>query len=340
MTARTRSRLVLAAKTLVAAALITYLVRSGSLDFSKLRLLFDRPLLMAVNVGLFLFGAFCGAMRYRFLLRLADTELSVPRAMQLQLTALFFNVVIPGSVGGDVIKALYVSRDASPTRRTTILLIIFVDRLVGLAALVLVASFIALLRGPMIWSTPELRNLTLAVGFLGVCTLIGPALFVLILRRAGERIERWISGPSRIAKLAGQLVAAARLLAAGPGNLVKALTISMGMHTAAMTYFMLLARAVTGQEVPFGAIATVFPLGMLTMMVPIAPAGLGVGHVAFDRLFAMLGLSGGADVFNIYLISQVSLCLTGVVPYLALKRKGELPTEAPTEAAETKEAKE
>jgi len=64
------------------------------------------------------------------------------------------------------------------------------------------------------------------------------------------------------------------------------------------------------------------------MILPISPAGLGVGHVAFDRLFSMIGLHDGATVFNVYLIGQLTPCLLGVIPYLALRRTGKLPTEA------------
>ncbi len=36
-----------------------------------------------------------------------------------------------------------------------------------------------------------------------------------------------------------------------------------------------------------------FPLGLLTMVLPISPAGLGRGHVAFKRLFEAIGLPAG-----------------------------------------------
>lgn len=334
MTSRTRSILVFGAKATVAAVLIGWLVRSGALDFGALSLLVREPWLMAANVALYAIGATCGALRYRFLVGLVGARLSVFRAIHLQLTAMFFNVVIPGSVGGDVLKAIYISRELPAERRTSVFLLVFVDRLIGMAALVLVASSIAVLRGETLWSTPELRTLAIAVGALGFCTLVGPALFVLFMRRAGDRLEMLTSGPSKLAKLLNRLVAAARLLSSGPRSLAAALVISMTMHAAAMTYFLLLARGVTGQPVPFGAVATVFPLGMLTLVLPIAPSGLGVGHVAFDRLFAMIGLTGGATVFNLYLLSQIALCLLGVFPYLALRRHGSLPTAEEAAAIE------
>ena len=324
---RTKSLVILAAKIIVAATLIGWLIRSGVLKMGALVIYIDKPALLVADLALFAVAVMAGTMRWRALLVLAGAEIPFWRAMQLQLTAFFFNVVIPGNVGGDVLKALYVARDSAPEKRTTILLLVFVERLVGLAALVLVASGVGVLRGPTLWADPQLRQLALAVAFLGVCTVVGPVLFVIFMRRAGDRLETWTSGSSVVAKLAGRLVASARLLAAGPRQLVIALVISMLMHAATMAFYTMLTRAITLQDVPFSAIATVYPLGILTMILPISPAGVGVGHVAFDRLFSIIGLHDGATVFNVYLVGFLAPCLVGVVPYLALRRSGQLPTD-------------
>lgn len=327
MSPRVKNLIVFVVKLAVAAALIGWLIRSGMLKVGALSVFLDRPILLAADLALFAFAVMTGTLRWRALLALAGAEIPLARAVQLQMTALFFNVVIPGNVGGDVVKALYVAREEAPHKRTAILLVVFVERLVGLAGLVLVASAVALLRAPTLWANAQLRQLAIAVGLLGLCTVVGPVLFVAFMRTAGHRLEAWTTGTTAIAKLLGRLVAAARLLASGPRNLVTALALSMATHAGTITFFMVLTRVITGKDVPFSSIATVFPLGVLTMILPIAPAGLGVGHVAFERLFAMIGLSDGATVFNVYVVGQLAPCLLGVVPYLALRRSGKLPTQ-------------
>ncbi len=91
----------------------------------------------------------------------------------------------------------------------------------------------------------------------------------------------------------------------------------------------MLATAITGQDIAVSTLASVYPLGMLTLVLPISYAGFGVGHVAFDQLFTLVGLTGGATVLNAYLISQVVPCLFGVIPYLTLRRQA-----APIDEAE------
>jgi uncharacterized protein (TIRG00374 family) len=316
----------LAAKIVVAAVLIGWLLRSHALDFSKLAVFFERPLLLVLDMGLFAFGIVLAALRYRVLLGLTGTKVALPRLLQLQLTAVFFNVVIPGSVGGDVVKALYVARDAAAEKRTTIVLIAFVERLLGLVGLIAIASLVTVFRGPALFRDPLLRPMALTVLILGAGTFLGGITFLVLIQRAGSKLEAWTSGPSKLAKIINQLTVATRLLTSGPKALVIALGISMAMHAAAMAFFTLLTAIITGQDVPYASVATIFPLGILTMVVPISPAGLGVAHVAFDRLFAAIGLTGGATVFNVYLLGSIAPALFGVVPYLALKRRGELPT--------------
>ena len=68
-------------------------------------------------------------------------------------------------------------------------------------------------------------------------------------------------------------------------------------------------------------IAAIFPIGILTTALPIAPAGLGIGHVAFDRLYALIGQENGANIFNIYFVSMVAFNLLGSLSYLSIKTK-------------------
>lgn len=331
MTARTRSRLLFGAKIVVATVLIGWLIRSGALDFTALRMFVDRPVLLLANITMFALSVVFGTLRWTTLLRLADVKIPFGRALQLQLTALFFNVVIPGNVGGDVVKAVYAAREAAPAKRSTVFLIVFVERLLGLGGLVLVAGVMTILRGNALWQTPRLRELAMGVGLLALVTLIGPAIAVLLVRRSGDRLEQWTGGTTKIAKLLTQLVAAARLVSAGPKNLAIALGLSMGTHAMAMLLFTAITNAITGQGVALSAVATIYPLGIITMILPVSPAGIGVGHVAFDRLFSLIGLDHGATVFNVFLIGQIAPCLLGVIPYLALKREGSMPTEAPAD---------
>lgn len=323
-----RRRLVFVAKVLVAVGLVGWLMKSGHLDMSALRIFVDRPVLLVLDVILFFIGCCIGAGRFGVLLGLAGVRVPFSTLFRLHMTSLFFNVVIPGNIGGDVVKALYVAREAPKEKRTTILLVTFVERLIGVSGLVILGALVTLAR-PSLWSDPLLRPYAAAITAVGTATLVGGALALLIVRHAGPRLERYTSGPSKIAKLLNQIVLSMRLVSAGPRRLLIALGLSMSFHALLMGYFTILTQALLERDVPYSSVATVFPLGMLTLMLPISPSGLGVGHGAFEYLFRAIGLTGGATVFNVYLLGQIAPCLTGVFSFLSLKRRGELPTELP-----------
>jgi uncharacterized protein (TIRG00374 family) len=317
----TRRVVVLAGKLVIGALLVAWLVRSGTLDFAALSVLFDRPALLIANLATFSFTTVLGALRWRLLLRLAGVQLSLRRAIQLAFTAAFFNVVAPGNIGGDLVKSLHVARDAGATRRTSVFVIAFLDRFIALAGLVALATVLTAARGTAAWQDLRLRGLTSAVLVLFVATFVAPIVVLLIIRRSGARLDAWAPRTTRPGALLGQVVTAARLVSAGPRVLLAALGLSIATHVAGIVWFSTLATAITAQNIPISSMASVYPLGILTILVPISYAGFGVGHVAFDRLFAMIGLSGGATVLNVYLIGQTVPCLFGVIPYLTLKRE-------------------
>ena len=67
------------------------------------------------------------------------------------------------------------------------------------------------------------------------------------------------------------------------------------------------------------------PIGLITIAIPIAPGGIGIGHVAFESLYQLAGLSGGADIFNLYIIVQLAVFLLGGIPYFLYSSNYQIP---------------
>ena len=65
----------------------------------------------------------------------------------------------------------------------------------------------------------------------------------------------------------------------------------------------------------------IMPIGFISVAIPISPGGIGVGHVAFESLYSIVGISGGANIFNLFLITQLMINLLGGIVYLVYKRK-------------------
>ena len=71
----------------------------------------------------------------------------------------------------------------------------------------------------------------------------------------------------------------------------------------------------------------IMPIGLITIALPVAPGGIGIGHAAFESLYQLVGLSGGADVFNLYIIVQLAVYMLGGIPYLLHSREYRVPEE-------------
>src|SRR5690606_37149136 len=67
--------------------------------------------LLLLSVGLIIVGSLLAIYRWTLLLRAAGVETGVWRAVSLTFIGLFFNTVMPGLTGGDLVKAVYIARD-------------------------------------------------------------------------------------------------------------------------------------------------------------------------------------------------------------------------------------
>jgi glycosyltransferase 2 family protein len=314
----------------IAFALLAWLVSSGTVDFGALDIFFDRPALLVANVAVFVGTQIIGAVRWRLFLQVAGVPLALGRAVQLTFIGTFFNVVAPGNIGGEVVKTIYVARELPPELRPRVVLIAVFDRLMALAGLVMLA--VTLIAGARLASgNSHVDKATGAIAVLALVTLILPIVGIVLVRRYGDRLEGSPASTSTFANLRRRLVTAARLVSERPGALALGVLLSIGIHICSFVWFYALASAMVDQHVSVEQMATVYPLGMLSVLLPISYAGFGVGHIAFEQLFEMVGLTGGANVINVYLIGQIVLCLFGVIPYLLLKHEAGVPTSGEAE---------
>jgi len=183
-------------KLLFAFALIAFLFSTGRLNF--------RVLLGAYyNVTYLLFGALCCLLaivatiiRWWVLVHIQKLALGAFDALRLTMIGYFFNIFIPGGTGGDVVRAAYVVRDC-PERRSQALTTAFVDRGLGLHALLLLGVSMMAIKPALLSDYPVFKPwLILLAGLL----IIGTAFSLLLIseRTNGPLIRlcgRFIGGP-------------------------------------------------------------------------------------------------------------------------------------------------
>jgi hypothetical protein len=129
-----------------------------------------------LSVPWFLLGAFCyllsvlfAATRWWWLLTVNKLPISFWSAYRFTWIGIFFNNVVPGQTGGDLVKALYVMKRCEGARVPAMVSVV-VDRIMGLASLSLLAAISVL----FYLNTAEFRNLAIVLwAVLGMVILFG-----------------------------------------------------------------------------------------------------------------------------------------------------------------------
>ena len=96
--------------------------------------------------------------------------------------------------------------------------------------------------------------------------------------------------------------------------------LSVGIHFIVLLLIYQISIILFVTNLSFWEQALIIPIGLVVTALPIAPSGVGIGHVAFDNLYQLFQFSGGATIFNIFIISQILVFLTGVFPFLFYKK--------------------
>jgi uncharacterized membrane protein YbhN (UPF0104 family) len=216
---------------------------------------------------------------------------------------MFFNLCLPGSIGGDVVKAYRVG-DTTP-RRLLAGCSVLADRLTGLSALAVLAGAALAARK---------YELSLAVTLVVAAALLALVLGAFLL--AVSFLDTIIAALPEGGPFRGFL---SELLPyqQRPSLITKAVAWSFVVQAGGAASVAILARAL-GVEQPLSVWFSVVPLVALAMVLPISVGGFGVRENATAFLLAEQGVSAdrAVGVALLWGLSQVAVGLVGGVLFM------------------------
>ncbi len=276
------------------------------------------PLLLALLFGVA--APVCTFLRWHWLAHAQELGIPLRESWRLGCLGYFWGTVLPGSLGGDIVKAGLLARD--PDRRVGAIASILMDRVIGLFGLFLLAGCVGVVT--LIFAPDDFGGqVILWTLVVGAMTLSGAGLATVILARLlPDRAGVWVGKVARRLPLVGRTMAAlwqaGWLYRSRLRVLAGAVLLSVVGHIGFILNFYFTARMFhqLGSSIPTVAQHfLIIPAGQLFGSVFPTPGGLGGAEFGFGQLYVLLGKPETNGVLGALAVRAITwgICLVGAL---------------------------
>jgi len=263
--------------------------------------LFDRtnkPLFFAMMVALMLPFVFI-SLRWWMLLRGHGFEVRYGQIFFITYAGAFFNNFLPGSVGGDLTKAILAA--SGEERKAAIAGTVILDRVIGLAVMIVLGAVCLTPNVGRFWSSGDRKLVYLIYGLAaalvaGYLLYFSPFVRRLVERLPFRKVTSELDGVFRAANEKRKLVlASAGVSLLSQVSLILAiygLAIAMGIRGADLWMFFVFE-----------------PIIFITTAIPLSVGGWGVQEYIYERLFSGFGGIEANQAIALSILYKLSLIL-------------------------------
>ncbi|MBS0012687.1 MAG: flippase-like domain-containing protein [Desulfobacterales bacterium] len=286
-------------KLLISFVLIGYVLFSADLfsmaGWLKLFSVFAEADLLLLFVSIFyaFFIDWISSIKVYFISRAKDMEIRLGALYRMYLIGRFFNLVMPTSIGGDVVRVNLLAKATG--RMSDSAAVIFVERLSGFLVLVLLTLgslfFVLKQKTDMHWVLP-LAVLALAGMVLMIYAFFNHGLFIRIetalLKFSGKWLRKFLFKFEKFRlSVSG--------FAGSPGSLLWAIIHSVIFYLFAIGNIWLSAY-VFSDQIRIWDMLTAVPVMMFIMNFPISIGGIGLMEFSYAFVFGLYGIDPAAAV--------------------------------------------
>ena len=308
-----RKKAFLLLRVAIGITILAYLAKSGEINFSSLTRLFRVWPITLAAVGFLLLDISMMSIRASFLFRSGRLSLSLGNSLQLNLIGFLFSTFLPGAAGGDIAKLVYATRQ-NRGRRAEVATVLILDRVVGLFSLVLLPILFVPFFFDLLRPFSVLRRLLYMDALLAGLIVVSVSL-VAFSASTRSWLSQLLSKWPRINDLAGRVLDAVALQGKAANRLFFAFLLSLLANLSLIVVTALALYAVN--PLSFSTrLVLVAPIGHLVNSLPLTPGGIGVGETAFNTLFKLTGITGGAEALLCLRLWNISVALLGLLVYL------------------------
>jgi uncharacterized protein (TIRG00374 family) len=268
--------------------------------------LLDLLVLIGISVALVLVSV----VKWQAFLARLGIHATITHLSRLYLVGYFVNLLMPSSLGGDVVRSLYVGANVDKVKAVSATML---ERYTGLVAMLVMAS-VAILFAPSV--TGQIQLLTVAVAFgvgVGTCLVASGVLPRLLSRTRC---------PSEVISKIERLHDALCWGLADRSLLIKAGALSIVFHLLTVVNTVAVGMAVGWIDPPWKDLFVVVPLILLVGAVPVSPQGLGLQEGAFVYFLHSVGATTGQALAIALVLRAKSylLALAGAFGWMGLPK--------------------
>lgn len=221
------------------------------------------PWLFLTGIAVMAVQAVLAAWRWNLVLHFKRIAIEFPKLVRFLWLGLFFNQILPSTVGGDAVRGYSLVREGCSLGVASVA--VLVDRVMGISGLILLVVITSPLSFKYLPDGAARSGVLLVVA----CALFGLVLLIL-LDRVATRFLQW-----RFARGLTAVSREARHLLFGKGPGLQVLGLSMVIQLLSVVAIAILAIAAR-IDVAFDALILVLPIATLLMTIPLSVAGWGV----------------------------------------------------------------
>lgn len=273
--------------------------------------------MFAVMLVILLFSHAIVGFRWWLLLRTQSVFIGLWVAVKLYLVGWFYNNFMPSSIGGDLIRAWYVTKHTD--RKFEAALSVLVDRAIGLVATLANATFFYLLflRGQNIETSREINFIDAFVKYryiiLWAVSAIAIVFLLFSLFRQTRMIMRkvWSSFWTRVLKILKKIKDAVVIYSKNPMSILAVFWVTIFMQLMLITSFWFLGTSL-GIDVNVKYYYVFFTLTWVLGTIPISIGGAGVVEGGLVSLFILVACVEPKQALAIALCQRAGWMLTSL----------------------------
>lgn len=292
-------------KLIVSIGLITYLI--FLVDWSRAFKILKGAQIVYLVIGflLWIFGIFFASLRWHIILKDNNVEFPIFKSYKAYLRGMFYNIFLPGVVGGDVVR-VGICTFQTECKLATATSSVLIERIFGILSL-----FIFLLVVYTIFFDKVLAGI--GVRPVRYLMLIGLFFLVIIIFSVllRHKLMKWLSGRDLNKLLSFFYVSIEAFCSVRLRTLLIVLLLSSVFQSFDIFSCFIFGKAL-GIELPLPVFFGVVPLVYFATVMPISLGGLGVREGTFVFLLSKFGV-GTTEVITLSFLAYFNRVIYGII---------------------------